>query len=110
MGKEDIIHFSEFPTVFSEDTHSMPQYIGKDAIVDDSLINQGAIILGQVSQSVISNEVLVDEKAKVVRSYVMPGARIGKGAYVENAIVGPNVKIKDGEVINKNNEGVVLVD
>ena len=40
----------------------------------------------------------------------MPGARIGKGAYVENAIVGPNVKIKDGEVINKNNEGVVLVD
>ena len=98
-GKDDIIHFSEFPTVFSEDTHSMPQYIGKDAIIEDSLINQGAIVLGQVSESVISNETMIDRNAKVIRSCVMPGATIGKGAYVENAIVGPHVKVKDGEVI-----------
>ena len=40
----------------------------------------------------------------------MPGAKIGQGAYVENAIVGPNVVVKDGEVINKDSDGVVLVD
>ena len=110
MGKEDIIHFSEFPTVFSEDTHSMPQYIGKNATIDDCLINQGAIILGSVAESVISNEVLVNEQASVIKSVVMPGAKIGKGAYVYNAIVGPNVVVKDGEVINKDGKDVVLVD
>ena len=110
MGKEDIIHFSEFPTVFSEDTHSMPQYIGKNATIDDCLINQGAIILGSVAESVISNEVLVNEQASVIKSVVMPGAKIGKGAYVYNAIVGPNVVVKDGEVINKDGKDVILVD
>lgn len=110
MGKEDIIHFSEFPTIFSEDTHSMPQYMGKNAIVEDCLINQGAVVLGTCRGSVISNEVTVEENATVVRSYVMPGAKISKGAYVNNAIVGPNVVVKEGEVINKDGESVVLVD
>lgn len=108
MGKEDVIHFSEFPTVFSEDTHSMPQFVGKNASIDDCLVNQGAIILGHISHSVISNEVYVGEDAEVVDSYIMPGAKIGKGAKVYKAIVGPNEVIKDGEVINQDMAEVVL--
>lgn len=40
--------------IYSADTHSGPQYIGKKAKVKDCLINQGAMILGEVDHCVIS--------------------------------------------------------
>lgn len=107
---EETINFDEYPTVYSEDTHSSPQFIGPKAVVTDSLINQGAIIKGKVTQSVISNEVIIEEGAQVNRSVIMPGVRIGKKAIVNNAIIGPKTQIKDGEEINKDKDTVVLID
>ena len=40
----------------------------------------------------------------------MPGVVIGKGAEVYNAILGPDTQIKDGEIINKDSNEVVLLD
>ena len=106
----DTIRFNEFPIVYSEDTHSMPEFFGKHAIVRNSLINQGAKIYGTVEQSVISNEVIISDDAIVKRSVIMPGVVIGKGAEVYNAILGPDTQIKDGEIINKDSNEVVLLD
>lgn len=106
----ETINFDEYPIVYSEDTHSAPQFISKKAVVTDSLINQGAIVKGKVIQSVISNEVVIEEGAYVNRSVIMPGVRIGKNAYVNNAIIGPKTQIKDGEEINKGKDTVVLID
>ncbi len=108
--KEDTIRFNEYPRVFSEDTHSMPQFIGPHAVVKDSLINQGSIILGKVVESVISNEVYVAKGAVIEKSVLMPGVRIGENAHIHNAILGPNTQIKDNEVINENSDEVVLID
>ena len=107
---KDTIRFDTFPTIFSEDTNSMPQYIGKDAIVEDCLINQGARIYGDVKHSVISNEVVVENGAKVINSVLMPGVKVKKGAIVENAILGPNTIIKEKEKINVGTEKIVLLD
>jgi len=106
----ETIHFDESPIIYSEDTHSRPQYIGKDAKVTDCLINQGAYILGDVSKCVISNEVFVKEGAIVKNSVLMPGVTIGNDSYVENAILGPGTVIKDGEIVNKGNDEVILID
>lgn len=96
-------------TIFSEDTHSHPQYIGRKARVKDCLINQGAVILGDVERCVISNEVVVAEGAVVRNSVLMPGARIRVGAKVYNAIVGPEAIVAHSEVVNEKQEGIVLV-
>jgi len=96
-------------TIFSEDTHSHPQYIGKKARVRDCLINQGAVILGDVERCVISNEVVVGEGAIVRNSVLMPGARIRAGAIVYSAIVGPEATVSHGEIINEKQEGIVLI-
>ena len=95
--------------IFSEDTKSVPQYIGKEASVVNSILNQGAIVLGHVSHSVISNEVLIEEGAEVYDSVVMPGAIIRRGAKIRKAIIGDNVEIKENEIINKDAENVVLI-
>ena len=107
---KETISFSEFPQIFSEDTHSLPQAFGKHSVVKDCLINQGAVILGEVYGSVISNEVTVKEGAKVVNCVLMPGVEIGENAYVSNAILGPGTHIKDGEIINKDKDDIVLLD
>ncbi len=96
-------------TIFSEDTHSHPQYIGRKARVKDCLINQGAVILGDVERSVISNEVVVAEGAVVKNSVLMPGARIRAGAKVFSAIVGPEAIVSHGEVVNEKQEDIVLI-
>ena len=75
-----------------------------------SLINQGAIIKGNVSESVISNEVYVEEGATIVRSVLMPGVKVGKNAYVQDAILGPSTHIKDGEEVNKDGKEIILID
>ena len=39
----------------------------------------------------------------------MQGARVGKNARVDNAIVGPNTVIADGAKVNVNGKEVVLL-
>ena len=51
-------NFSGFK-IYTEDTKSLPQYIGPDAIVKDSMINQGSLILGNVNHSIIFTGVVV---------------------------------------------------
>ena len=107
---DDVIKFAEYPIVYSEDTHSMPQYIAPGAKISNCLINQGAKIYGNVKNSVISNEVIIRKGATVVDSVVMPGVVIGENAYVNKAIVGPKTQIKENEEINKDKDDVILID
>ena len=94
--------------IYSEDTNSHPQFVGKDAVIKDSLINQGAKIYGTVKHSVLSNEVVINEGAEVINSVLMPGVKVGKDAKVYNAMVGPNSVIEDGQVVGDLNEKVIL--
>lgn len=105
----DIYKLNKTTKIFSEDTNSKPQYIGKKAVVKKSIINQGASILGSVIHSVISNEVHIEEGAEVVDSVVMPGSYISKNAKIYKAIIGPETTIKENEIINKEAKEVVLV-
>ena len=57
----DLYNASEEMKIFSEDTKSVPQYVGKKAIVKNSLLNQGSVVLGHVEHSIISNEALIEE-------------------------------------------------
>lgn len=94
--------------IYSADTPSYPQYIGKNASVSDSLINQGAVILGKVSKSVISNEVEIAKGAVVESTVVMPGAVIEKNAVVRNAVIAPDSIVFEGDVVEAPEGEVVL--
>ena len=94
--------------IYSEDTNSHPQFVGKDAVIKDALINQGATIYGTVKHSVLSNEVVVNEGAEIINSVLMPGVKVGKDAKVYNAMVGPNSVIEDGQVVGDLNDKVIL--
>lgn len=105
----DLYSLDEGMKIFSEDTKSVPQYIGKEASVKNSLLNQGSVVLGSVDHSIISNEAIIEENAIVKNCVVMPGAVIHQGAEVYKAIVGAHEVIEAGTIINKEQKKVVLI-
>lgn len=94
--------------VYSADYSSSPQYIGKNASVSDSLVNQGAVILGKIKKSVISNEVYIEKGAVVESSVVMPGVRIQKNAVVKNAVIAPDSIVFENDHIGSDDGEIVL--
>jgi glucose-1-phosphate adenylyltransferase len=63
----------------------------------DSMVSNGVIVSGgNVSRSVLSPGVRVDSWARVERSVIMGGSRVGRSAVVCNAILDKNVVVPEG--------------
>lgn len=87
-----------------------PQYIGKHATLDQSLINEGCIVEGTVSHSVLFYGAEIGEGSSIKRSVIMPNAKIGKNVQITNAIIGEGVLIPDGTVIGQKDGSIELID
>ena len=95
--------------IYTEDTYSVPQYIGPVGYIGHSIANQGAVVLGHVTDCVISNEAIVGENAVCTRCVIMEGAHVRRGAKVHNAIIAPGTVIEEKEEINLGSDEVVLI-
>lgn len=96
--------------IYTQDTSGLPQYVGKNGSITRSIATQGAVILGHVDSSVISSGVVIEGGAEIKRCVIMENAKIRRGAVIHNAIIAPEVEIKENEKINVDGEEVVLVD
>lgn len=99
----------QYTRIYTEDTYSVPQYIGPVGSIKQSIANQGAIILGNVDTCVVSNEAVIEEHAECTRCVIMEGARIKAGAKVYNAIIAPNAVVEANAQINLGNDEIVLI-
>ena len=88
--------------VYSRHNNMPPQYIGKNAHVENSMITEGSV----VDFSIISSGVTIEEGASVKYSIVMPGTTIKKNAVVEYAIIGENCVVESDAMIGMNPESV----
>lgn len=92
--------------VYSRHNNMPPQYIGKNAHVENSMITEGSVVDGTVDFSIISSDVTIEEGASVKYSIVMPGTTIKKNAVVEYAIIGENCVVESDAMIGMNPESV----
>ena len=90
--------------IYTNTMASPPQYIGKDAEINESLIADGCSILGQVENSVLSHGVYIDENSSVKDSVIMPNVKIGKNVTIQKAMIGEGAVIEDNAVITNNDE------
>lgn len=96
--------------IYTEDQALPPQYISKDAVVQNSLINQGSVIEGRVENSVIFNGVVVEEGAIVKNSVVSSNVTIKSGVEVDSCIVMEDLVLESGKFKGKKNTSILLVD
>ena len=82
--------------IYTEDTPTLPQYIGPNAKIDKAFITQGCVVEGEVKHSVLFTGCKVGEGAKIIDSVLMPGVEVAAGAVVQRALVADNIKIGPG--------------
>jgi glucose-1-phosphate adenylyltransferase len=70
-----------------------PQYVGDKGVVDNSTITEGCKIYGTVRGSVLGPGVTVAEGASVIDSVIMEDVTIGEGATIEYSIIDARVNI-----------------
>lgn len=94
------LYNQKWPIHTAETGNLPPAKFVKGGIAQSSMVSAGCIIsAGTVRNSVLSENVIVEEGATVDGCVIMPGARIGKDAVVRHAIIDKNVKISDGTIV-----------
>ena len=93
--------------IYSVNPAMPPHYVGETAKVVRSLVSEGAIIKGEVVNSVVFSGVTIEEGAKVVDSVIMPNAHIGSNAEITRVVVSQDCELmseakvgcSDGEIV-----------
>ncbi len=103
--------------MYSKNPIMPPQYIGSEAVIENSMVTDGCVVEGTVDFSVIFEGVKIEQGATVTDSIIMPGSVIKSGAIVEYAIVGENCVVGEGAQIgarpetfdNRDDWGIAVV-
>ena len=104
IGENPIISLNDQNfRIYSKNTARPPQYVGKDAVIDNSLISEGCRIYGTVINSVISGGVIVEEGAIIKDSVVMEDVLVKKDAKVYTAIVDSETVVEEGATVGIEN-------
>ncbi len=105
----DLYNINNDWKVYTEDTLAKPQYIGEDAQISNSIINQGCMIEGTVTGSILFGGVSVGKGAIVEDSVLMPGVLVEEGSIIRKSIIDEGVVITENTKINEDAVEVVLV-
>ena len=95
--------------IYSVNPNHPPQYNSPDAIIADSLINEGCTIDGEVEKSVLFQGVAIGKGSLVRESVIMPNAVVGENVFIERAIVPSDMRVPNGTVIRRLNENEIVL-
>lgn len=96
--------------IYTKNKHLPPQYIGSEASVVNSMVNEGCNVEGSIENSILFNEILIKKGAKVFNSVILSGVTISEDCEIHNAVIMEDVTVKPGTVIGKpDSEFVYLV-
>lgn len=95
--------------IYTKSKNLPPHYLARSSIVRNSLINEGCLVKGEVTNSILFSEVDVEKGAKINNSVVLSNCTIMKGAEVNNAVILEGVTIKENEKIGEPGDGNIYL-
>ena len=101
LGESPSLILDEDWRIYSRHTESAPQYVGTDAVIENSSITEGCEIYGTVRNSVLGNGVKVLSGAVVEDSVIFGNVTIGENASVSYSIIDSDVNIGANSKIGK---------
>ena len=106
LGKDAIFNLSDKSfRIFSRNTARPPQFVGTNATVKNSMISEGCMICGNVTNSILSGGVIVEDCAEIHDSVIMSDVVIRKGAKVYYSIIDSDSEICENAVVGAENAG-----
>lgn len=91
--------YEEFWKIYTNSDIIPPQYIANTAIIDRSIIGDGAEIYGEVHNCVIGSGVTIGAGSVVRDSIIMKDVQIGAGCIIDKAIIAESVHISDNATL-----------
>lgn len=91
--------YEEFWKIYTNSDIIPPQYIADTAIIDRSIIGDGAEIYGEVHNCVIGSGVTIGAGSVVRDSIIMKDVQIGAGCIIDRAIIAESVHISDNATL-----------
>ncbi len=79
--------------IFSNEDIFPPHFVGSTAEIDNSLICNGCIVHGKVSNSILAPGVYVGERVEIRDSIVLPYVKVHEGSFIQRTIIGENAEI-----------------
>ncbi|MFK4935601.1 glucose-1-phosphate adenylyltransferase [Lactococcus garvieae] len=108
LGNELDIKDKEW-RIYSRNESFAPQYLTRNANVKAALVGDGCYVDGEVTDSILSQNVHVQEGSAIEKSFIMSGTHIGKNVTIKYAILGEKAKIGDNvEIIGKPGDIAVI--
>ncbi|MCY6483867.1 glucose-1-phosphate adenylyltransferase [Clostridium aestuarii] len=95
--------------IYSVNPIKPPQYIGNNAKIENSIITEGCIVLGEVINSILFPGVYVSKNTKIMNSVVMRGTQIGTNVIIDKSIIGEKVIIRRNNVIG-NSKDIAIIE
>lgn len=86
-----------------------PIIVGETGSVSNSSISDGSEIYGTVKNSILGNEVIVEEGAIILDSVLMGNTTVKSGATVRKAIIGENVIVHNNAKAYHDNGGIYAI-
>ena len=109
LADEPPFSFNSAWTIYSSNPSLPPQYVGPEARVHNSMLNEGSQILGEVDHSVLFSGVKIGKGAKVTNSVIMPFTTVEENAVIDHAIVAQNCIITAGAAVTGENGAIAVV-
>ena len=99
--------YEEFWKIYTKNEWLRPQYIANSAVIDKAIMGDGCEVYGEVHNSVIGSNVVIEEGAVVRDSIVMNSTHIGKNTVLNKTIVAENTTIGANCVLGEGEDDVV---
>ena len=102
--------------IFSNEDILPPHFVGSNAMIENSLVCNGCIVHGKVSNSILAPGVYVGKGVQIKDSILLPYVKVHEGSVVCKTIVGENAEIMrhcnvgTGEGIASDQEGITVIE
>ena len=106
IGEEPVLNLTDTNfRIYSKNNARPPQYVGNEAVVENSLISEGCRVYGTVKNSVISGGVIIEKGAVVEDSVIMEDVVIKNSAKVYTSIIDANTVVEAGVTVGVKGAG-----
>lgn len=85
--------YEEYWKIYTNEGSLPPQYISENAVIERSIICNGAEVYGEVHNSVIGAGVIIGKGSVIRDSIIMQDTVIGKNCVIDRAIIAEDVKV-----------------
>lgn len=96
--------YEEFWKIYTNSEILPPQYVSGQAVIERSIISNGAEIYGEVHNCVLGSGVMIGEGAVVRDSIIMKETRIGKNCVIDKSIIAEGCTIGDNVTLGIGSE------